>query len=101
MIGSVATLSLYGREAELGVLDGLADGVPHRGGALIVRGEAGIGKSALLAATSANAGSRGMRVLTTTGVQSEAHFRLRVCISSSSLSWASSDSADVASESGA
>ena len=32
------------------MLDGLVDGVGERGGALVVRGEAGIGKSALLAA---------------------------------------------------
>ena len=42
---------LYGREAELRIvadlIGGLAEGV---GGALIVSGEAGIGKSALLAA---------------------------------------------------
>jgi DNA-binding CsgD family transcriptional regulator len=64
---------LVGRERELGVLDGLVDGVGERGGALVVRGEAGIGKSALLAAASTRATEHGITVLTTTGVQTEAH----------------------------
>jgi predicted ATPase len=44
---------LFGRELEMTHLAELIDGVRHRGGALIVRGEAGIGKSALLAEVSA------------------------------------------------
>ena len=55
------------------MLDGLVDGVGERGGALVVRGEAGIGKSALLAAASTRATEHGITVLTTTGVQTEAH----------------------------
>jgi AAA ATPase domain len=42
------------------------------GGALVVRGEAGIGKSALLAAIAAQARDRGTQVLSAVGVQSEA-----------------------------
>jgi hypothetical protein len=38
----VATLSLYGRESEVRALD-LIEAVDERGGALVVRGEAGIG----------------------------------------------------------
>jgi ABC-type lipoprotein export system ATPase subunit len=40
---------LVGRERELRVLDDLVDGVGDQGGALVVCGESGIGKSALLA----------------------------------------------------
>jgi hypothetical protein len=57
---------LYGRQAELSVIAGLLDG---GSGALVVRGEAGIGKSALL--ESAAEGARA-RVLRVTGVESEA-----------------------------
>lgn len=64
---------MYGRERELGVLNHLA-GQLHKdaGGALIIRGEAGIGKSALLAAVTEQASEQGTRVLSAGGVQSEA-----------------------------
>ena len=42
-----------------------------RGGALLVRGEPGIGKSTLLAAARREAAERGLRVLAAAGVQSE------------------------------
>jgi predicted ATPase len=64
--------SIFGRERELARLDELIDGVRERGAALLVRGEAGIGKSTLLAATSRRAEAAGMQVLRTTGVQYEA-----------------------------
>ena len=67
----MAMLPLVGRERELGVLTALVDG--DRGGALVVCGEPGIGKSELLAAASLRASDRGMQVLTATGVESEAH----------------------------
>ncbi|XVU22843.1 helix-turn-helix transcriptional regulator [Actinoplanes sp. CA-054009] len=63
--------ALYGREAELRLLDGLVRGGRDRGGALVVRGEAGIGKSALLAATRRTAVAEGLLVLTATGVEAE------------------------------
>ena len=48
----IATLSetprLIGREAELATLLGLVDRMSERGGALVIRGEPGIGKTALL-----------------------------------------------------
>jgi DNA-binding CsgD family transcriptional regulator len=65
-------LPLVGRERELGVLAGLVDGVSDRGGVLVVSGEPGIGKSALLAMARRRATERGMQVLTAIGVQSEA-----------------------------
>lgn len=64
--------SIFGRERELAHLDSLVSGLPEHGAALLVRGEAGIGKSALLAAASQRAAAAGMRVLRATGVQSEA-----------------------------
>jgi predicted ATPase len=41
--------ALYGRERELAALEDLLGAVRERGGALVIRGDAGIGKSALLA----------------------------------------------------
>src|SRR5688572_22997387 len=64
---------LYGRERELRVLKDLVDGALEGGSAMVVRGEAGIGKSALAAAAIRQARERGMTVLSATGIQSEAH----------------------------
>ncbi|MEA2227605.1 MAG: hypothetical protein QOF04_1235, partial [Solirubrobacteraceae bacterium] len=66
-----ATADLVGREPETRVLDALVDGVHEHGGSLMLRGEPGIGKSALLTAAGGRAADRGMRVLRTAGVQSE------------------------------
>ena len=62
-----------GREPELELLEGLIDALPGRGSALVVRGDAGIGKSALLDVLGRSAARRGFAVLGTTGVQSETH----------------------------
>jgi DNA-binding CsgD family transcriptional regulator len=67
-----ASRPLFGRESELDVLDQLLDDIHLRGGSLAVTGGAGIGKSVLLVETANRAASRGMLVLRTTGVQSEA-----------------------------
>jgi DNA-binding CsgD family transcriptional regulator len=65
---------LFGRERELGVLNGLTARLSEgAGGALVVRGEAGIGKSAMLAAVAAGARERGIRLLSSVGIQTEAH----------------------------
>ncbi|MFC7532009.1 AAA family ATPase [Actinoplanes sp. GCM10030250] len=65
---------ILGRRAELARLDTLlAAAVEGRGGALVVRGEAGIGKSALVEHASEQAGAHRMRVLSTAGVQTEVH----------------------------
>jgi predicted ATPase len=74
---------LYGREAERAAVAELLDGARgSRSGVLVVRGEAGIGKSALLEA--ARAAASDMRILSAQGVESEAplpfaglHQRLR------------------------
>ena len=53
------------------MLERLVARLPKRGGALVVRGEPGIGKTALLAVASAAASSKGVSVLRTAGAQSE------------------------------
>jgi len=65
-------VELLGREDELARLYDLIDGIDRPGGALVVRGEAGIGKSALLAAATERARHRGVTVVSTTGALSEA-----------------------------
>jgi DNA-binding CsgD family transcriptional regulator len=64
---------MFGRERETRRLAELIDGVDDQGGALLVRGEAGIGKTALLADGAALAAAAGMRVLTAVGTESEVH----------------------------
>lgn len=66
-------IELFGRESEQLRLGDFVDGVREGGGAMLVRGEAGIGKSALLLDTARIAAARGMRILRTTGVESETH----------------------------
>ena len=69
----VATTSqlLLGRDRELADLYALVDGIEERGRAVVVRGEAGIGKSALLAAARKRALDRGVTVVSTMGAVSE------------------------------
>ncbi|QUQ63567.1 ATP-binding protein [Kutzneria sp. CA-103260] len=62
-------MALCERESERARLAELIEGVSDRGGALVVRGEAGIGKSALLAEIEAP----GLRTLTAVGVEAEHH----------------------------
>jgi len=64
--------ALVGRDREVLVLDELLGRLPGRGSVLMVRGEAGIGKSALLAEACRRAEACGVRVLNVTGVRSEA-----------------------------
>ncbi|MDA0566274.1 AAA family ATPase [Streptomonospora sp. S1-112] len=64
---------LHGRTAEQAALTGLLDAAAAgAGGAAVLRGEAGIGKSALLEGAVREAAGRGMRVLRLTGVEAEA-----------------------------
>jgi DNA-binding CsgD family transcriptional regulator len=69
---SAAAPPLLGRDRDLAVPYGLVDGIEDRGGALVIRGQAGIGKSALLAAARERALDRGITVVSTTGALSEA-----------------------------
>lgn len=65
------TSRLVGRDAELAQLDkALAEATKH-GGALLVTGAAGIGKTSLLDVATSDARSRGYKVLTVTGLESE------------------------------
>ena len=65
---------LLGRDGELARLYDLIDAIGRRGGALVVRGEAGIGKSALLKAAAAQARERDVTVASATGTPSQARF---------------------------
>jgi len=55
------------------MLDDLLGRAPERGAALVVRGEAGIGKTTLLAAATRRARDRGMQILFASGLQTETH----------------------------
>ena len=68
-----ASGELIGREAESQLVDELIDGLGQGGGgALIVRGEPGIGKSALLERARERGRASGGCILSTVGVESEA-----------------------------
>ena len=62
---------IIGRDADLARLRGLVDPVPQAGRVLLVTGEAGVGKTVLLADAAGRARSAGMRVLSVTGRESE------------------------------
>ncbi|MEQ0565348.1 AAA family ATPase [Amycolatopsis sp. NEAU-NG30] len=63
-------MALHGRDTELKELGELVDGPEDRSG-VVIRGEAGIGKSALVAETAAAASVAGLRVLRTAGAEAE------------------------------
>ena len=62
---------IIGREAGLARLRGLVDPVPQSNRVLLVTGEAGMGKTVLLADVAGRARLAGMRVLSVTGRESE------------------------------
>src|SRR5580698_4626476 len=62
---------IIGREAALAMLRGLVDPVPEASKVLLVTGEAGMGKTVLLADAAGRARSAGMLVLSVTGRESE------------------------------
>jgi DNA-binding CsgD family transcriptional regulator len=62
---------IIGREAELARLRGLVDQVALAGQVLLVTGDAGMGKTVLLADVAGRARSAGIRVLSVTGRESE------------------------------
>jgi DNA-binding CsgD family transcriptional regulator len=65
---------LLGRDDELVQLYELITTIGERGGAVVVRGEAGIGKSALLEAGAVRARERDVTVASATGTPSEARY---------------------------
>ncbi|MEV4622290.1 AAA family ATPase [Asanoa sp. NPDC049573] len=65
-------MEIVGRDDEVAALEALlANAAGGQGAVLVLRGEAGIGKSALLEQTVETAHQRGVRVLSVTGVQVE------------------------------
>jgi len=64
--------TLVGRDTEVGVLGALVREVPHRGAAIVLRGDPGVGKSSLLGVAARQAADAGRSVLRVNGVQSEA-----------------------------
>ncbi|MFF3706543.1 ATP-binding protein [Streptomyces phaeochromogenes] len=62
---------LIGRSAEMAIIDGLFGTAIARGTALLLTGEAGVGKSALLDAAALRASESGFRVLRVVGSQFE------------------------------
>ncbi|MEU1545596.1 AAA family ATPase [Nocardia sp. NPDC005745] len=66
-------MPLFGRDTELKDLRALVDGPAERSG-ILLRGEAGIGKSALVDETVAAAAIAGLRVLRTAGVEAEQNY---------------------------
>lgn len=71
--GQPSRHGLVGRDAELARLRALVDPVPDKSSVLVVLGEAGIGKTMLLAEVAKWAGGAGMRVLSATGRESESN----------------------------
>ena len=70
----VATAELIGRDAEAEMVDTLVGHVADAGGSLLIRGEPGIGKSALLERARRQGTGMGAQTLTAVGVESEADF---------------------------
>ncbi|MEY9892820.1 DNA-binding CsgD family transcriptional regulator [Catenulispora sp. MAP5-51] len=78
--------ALVGRERDLARLDDFLADIPNGGGSLVILGEAGVGKTALLAAASHRAATAGIRVLSMGTVQYRApvrHGALRQLLGSS------------------
>jgi hypothetical protein len=53
-------MSLAGRDADLAVIRAFVDEIPTRGGALLIAGDAGVGKSALVEDVGSYAVSAGL-----------------------------------------
>src|SRR4029077_2708153 len=70
----MATAELIGRDEEWEIVDSLVGHVADGGGSLLIRGEPGIGKSALLERARRQASAMGAQTLTAVGVESEAEF---------------------------
>jgi len=70
----VATGELIGRDEEREVVDALVGHIGDGGGSILIRGEPGIGKSALLEHARQEATAIGAQTLTAVGVESEAEF---------------------------
>lgn len=67
------SLDLQGRDQDVALIDHLFDRIDQGGSTLVITGEAGIGKTALLEHAKHQARERGFSVLTMTGVLAEVH----------------------------
>jgi DNA-binding CsgD family transcriptional regulator len=70
---SGVVVTLVGRAAEVSRVQGLVRGLPDRGGALVLVGDPGIGKTALTEAAVAVAAARDVPVVTALGSEFESH----------------------------
>ncbi|MFI7664800.1 ATP-binding protein [Nocardia sp. NPDC049526] len=68
----MASVQLFGRERELAQLTSFVTDSTADGGAMLVVGDAGIGKTVLLTAAAESAAAKGIRVLRAAGVEFEA-----------------------------
>ncbi|MCM4084335.1 ATP-binding protein [Paractinoplanes hotanensis] len=71
-MGQTITEELFGREVELARIQRFLESIRHGGDVRMVRGDPGVGKSALLTAAADLAGAEGMRVLRANGSEFEA-----------------------------
>jgi len=69
----MVSAGLVGRDEDVAAIRAFADQAAARGGALVVSGEAGVGKTALLEEAMSYAAGAGQRVLRATGFQFEAN----------------------------
>jgi AAA ATPase domain len=69
----IASEGIVGRDRELAIVAGLVARATAGGGALLIRGDAGIGKSALVERAVLLAEAAGMHILRATGVRTEAN----------------------------
>jgi predicted ATPase len=65
------SVSIIAREEEFGILNAFLDAAPPGSAALVLEGEAGIGKSTLWSAGVTAASERGMRVLSARPAEAE------------------------------
>src|SRR5208282_3398437 len=68
-----SSVHLVGRDRDTAVLQAFVDQAAAHGGALVVSGDAGVGKTALIEAAISYAVTAGLRVLRATGAQFEAN----------------------------
>jgi predicted ATPase len=69
--GGGVSHTIFGREAELGAIEGFLDAVPEAPTALVIEGEAGIGKTTIWLEAVRQAEVRGFRVLQARPAESE------------------------------
>lgn len=67
------TPTVVGRDREIQILEELLERVRDGGACLVIRGDAGWGSQRFCSRLRSGPGPRGMLVLSTTGVESEAH----------------------------